>query len=125
MGPANDKSLPAWLKPAAPRSLDVSESASDTTSSGASSEVLDKLGVAEPIAPAIPISSGSADDMVIPLRSQLDEALDLQPQVRNPTVRSPLVKWFASVLQVFFIFVLMLAASLIAGFLFGYLGFGF
>ena len=125
MAPSSDRNLPAWLKPPVREAFDFAEPAADETGNVKNSEALEKPGVAEPIAPAIPLSSGSADDMVIPSRPQEDEGFDLRLEDRNPTLRSRFVKWLASILQVFVIFVLMLVASLIAGFLFGYLGLGF
>jgi hypothetical protein len=125
MAPPSDRNLPAWLKPPVPEAFDLVERAADETGSDKNSEAVENPGVSEPVAPAIPISPGSTDDMVIPSRPQEDKGFELRLEDPNPTVRSRFVKWLASILQVFFIFVLMLVASLIAGFLFGYLGLGF
>ncbi len=129
MAPPDDRNLPSWLKPPAPKTFDLDAVTFDTTSADTnndtSAEATDVPDVAAPTEPALSMSSGAADDMVIPSRPLDDSALDLQVEVDHPTLRSRLVKWLAGALQVILIFVFMLVASLVAGFLFGYLGLGF
>ncbi len=113
----DDKNLPAWLKP-----------------QSASSPVLDMLGdnaqsTTEVRTAEKPASGettfGLIDDMAIPSRPQDEVVPSTEQQVEVVAQRRGVFNRLAGVFQVIFIFCIMLAASLIAGFLFGYLGLGF